>query len=58
MRKIIQNPLVDVVLTFLIAYLLMYKSWFVGDFLLITLPNILGIDLQPTQHGILHKISF
>lgn len=46
MRKIIQNPLVDVVLTFLIAYLVMYKSWFVGDFLLITLPNILGIDLQ------------
>lgn len=48
MKKIIQNPIVDVVLTFIIAYLLMNKAWIIGDFItvsIVNIPNIWGIDL-------------
>lgn len=45
MKKIISNPIVDVILTFIIAYLLIDKAWILGDFLLILLPNKLGINL-------------
>lgn len=45
MKKIIHHPIVDVILTFIIAYLLMYKTWIIGDFLLINVPETLGIDL-------------
>ncbi|MBQ0028776.1 MAG: CPBP family intramembrane metalloprotease [Lachnospiraceae bacterium] len=45
MKKIIQNPIVDVILTFIIAYLLIYKTWILGDILVIDCPKILGIDL-------------
>ena len=44
----IQNPIVDVVLTFIIAYLLMNKAWIIGDFItvsIVNIPNIWGIDL-------------
>ena len=44
MKKIIKNPIVDVILTFIIAYLLIYKTWIVGDFFMINIPNMLGID--------------
>lgn len=27
MKKIIHHPIVDVIVTFIIAYLLMYKAW-------------------------------
>lgn len=45
MKKIINNPIVDVILTFITAYLLMEHSWTIGDFLIINIPDILGIDL-------------
>lgn len=44
MKKIIQHPIVDVILTFIIAYLLMFYSWTVGDFLIINIPEFLGIN--------------
>lgn len=46
MKKIITNPIVDSIITLIIAYLLMQRSWFVGDFITINLPNLLGIDLN------------
>lgn len=46
MKKIIQHPIVDVILTFIIAYLLISYYWILGDLLVIYLPNILGIDLS------------
>lgn len=46
MKKIIQHPVVDIILTLGIAYLLIYKSWYVSWFLLITVPNFFGIDLS------------
>lgn len=45
MKKIIHHPIVDVILTFIIAYLLIYKTWILGDLLIIDLPEFLGIDL-------------
>lgn len=45
MKKIIQHLIVDVILTFIIAYLLMNKSWFLADLLILNLPEILGFDL-------------
>lgn len=45
MKKIIHHPIVDVILTFIIAYILMKYSWIVGDLLIVGLPMILGIDL-------------
>lgn len=46
MKRIIQNPVVDVVLTFIIAYFLIYRAWMLGDLLIMELPQILGIDLS------------
>ena len=45
MQKIIHHPIVDAILTFIIAYLLMFYYWILGDLLLIYLPELLGIDL-------------
>lgn len=45
LKKIITHPIVDVILTFLIAYLLMYKTESLGDFLIITIPDFLGLDI-------------
>ena len=45
MKKIIHHPIVDAILTFIIAYILMFYCWIVGDFLIINIPEILGIDL-------------
>ncbi|MBQ0041865.1 MAG: CPBP family intramembrane metalloprotease [Lachnospiraceae bacterium] len=45
MKKIIQHPAFDVVLTLVIGWLLIHESWYVSYFLLITLPNFWGIDL-------------
>lgn len=36
----------DSIITLIIAYLLMQRSRFVGDFITINLPNLLGIDLN------------
>lgn len=44
-KKIIHHPIVDVILTFVIAYLLIYKAWIIGEFLITEVPNIFGIDL-------------
>ena len=46
MKKILKHPVVDTIVTFIIAYILMYKTWIVGDFLIIILPDKLGIDLS------------
>lgn len=45
MRKIIRHPAVDAVLTFIIAYILIYKTWHIGDLLMINLPQFFGLDL-------------
>ncbi len=45
MKKILHHPIVDAVLTFIIAYLLMFKTWDFADLLIIDLPEALGIDL-------------
>lgn len=44
MKKFIRNPIVDVIITFIIAYFIMEKSWMLGDLLIINIPEILGID--------------
>ena len=46
MKKLIQNPIVDVILTFIIAYLLIDKAWIIGDTLIIEVPRLLRIDLS------------
>lgn len=46
MKKIIYHPVVNVILTFIIAYLLIYKTWMIGDLLVIDLPEMLGIDFS------------
>lgn len=46
MKKLIQNPIVDVILTFIIAYLLIDKVWIIGDTLIIEVPRLLRIDLS------------
>ena len=45
MEKLVQNPVVDVILTFIIAYILTDYCWIVGDLIIISLPEILGIDI-------------
>lgn len=45
MKKIIKHPVFDVVVTFVIAYILMEKTWILGSLLIILVPEILGIDL-------------
>lgn len=45
MKKIIHHPIVDVILTFIIAYFLIYHAWIVGELLIKGVPKILGIDL-------------
>lgn len=44
MKKLIQHPIVDAILVFAIAYLLICKAWILGDLLAIELPRLLGID--------------
>lgn len=44
LKKIVMHPVVDVILTFIIAYLLMEKSYLL-DNLLLTIPYLLGINL-------------
>lgn len=46
MKKIIYHPVVNVILTVIIAYLLIYKTWMIGDLLVIDLPEMLGIDFS------------
>ncbi|MDO4188690.1 MAG: type II CAAX endopeptidase family protein [Lachnospiraceae bacterium] len=58
MKKIVNHPIVDVILTFLIAYFLMYYSWMVGDSLLIGIPEILGIDLSSIMGEDLYNIWY
>lgn len=48
MKKLINNPIVDVIVTFVIAYLLMEKTWVIGDFItvnIVNIPNVWGLDL-------------
>ena len=45
MKKIIHHPIVDAILTFIIAYFLIYHAWIVGELLIKGVPKILGIDL-------------
>ena len=58
MKKLVQNPVVDVILTFIIAYILMTYSWIVGDFITINLPNLLGIDLNSIMGDDLYNTWF
>lgn len=50
MKKILKTPIVDVILTFIIAYLLIEKTLFWGDSLVIAIPKLLGLDL-PSAMG-------
>lgn len=45
MKKIVHHPIVDVVVTFVIAYFLMNYVFTIGDPLIMNIPEILGIDL-------------
>lgn len=45
MKKIINHPIVDVILTFLISYFLIEKTVYFGDFLTLNIPKLLGLDL-------------
>lgn len=58
MKKIMKNPIVDVILTFIIAYLLMTKTWIIGDFLIIDIPDLLGIDLYSIMGADLYNTWF
>lgn len=46
MKKIIQHPIVNSILTLVIAYFIMEKYWVACDFLIIDIPRILGINLE------------
>ena len=58
MKKLVQNPIVDVILTFIIAYILMNYSWIVGDLIIIYLPEILGIDIPSIMGEDLYNTWF
>ena len=58
MKKIITNPIVDSIITLIIAYLLMQRSWFVGDLIIIYLPEILGIDIPSIMGEDLYNTWF
>ena len=58
MKKLVQNPVVDVILTFIIAYILMAHSWIVGDLIIIYLPEILGIDIPSIMGEDLYNTWF
>lgn len=45
MKKIIRHPAVDAVLTLILAYVLVFHSWYLSDFLIFNIPGFLGIDL-------------
>ena len=58
MKRVIHHPIVDVILTFIIAYLLIYKTWILGDLLIINLPELLGINLPAIMGEDLYNTWF
>ena len=58
MEKLVQNPVVDVILTFIIAYILTDYCWIVGDLIIISLPEILGIDIPSIMGEDLYNTWF
>lgn len=55
MKKIIQHPIVDTLVTFIIAYLLIEKTWIISDLLIIDIPYYLGIDIYSIMGADLYE---